>query len=73
MISSVQCFIEPAQAAAAKFMDGYYSATIAGDIDNALFCGLWYCAGSMFCTTDILVVQKKLGNFLPRLVCFCYY
>lgn len=49
-------------------MNGYYSATIVGDVDNAITCGLYSCAGSMFCTANLMGAQKKLGNFLHQMV-----
>jgi hypothetical protein len=65
--SSVLCFVEPFQAATARLVDGYTSATIVGDVDNFLLCGLIYGSGSLFCTNDLVGVQKTLSIFMREM------
>ena len=67
---SVLGFVEPLQSAVAKLMDGYNSATIAGDVDNAMVCGLFYSVGMLFCTADLMEDQRNFRKLLHKMVCF---
>ncbi len=46
---SVYGLVDPFQASAQKVMDGYNSATIVGDADNAMVCAVMYCIASFCC------------------------
>lgn len=63
-LGSVQCFVEPFQSASAKLMDGFTSATIVGDSDSQMYCGLYYCATQMFYMDNLFTGQQKLSSFL---------
>jgi len=67
--SGVFSFVEPFQAVTARLLDGYTSATIVGDVDNFMLCGLIFCSGSLFCTDDLVGVQKTLNIFMRHMVC----
>mmetsp|Transcript_26788 Transcript_26788/g.64273 ORF Transcript_26788/g.64273 Transcript_26788/m.64273 type:complete len:1395 (+) Transcript_26788:24-4208(+) len=67
MMGSVLLFVEPFQSVVEKLMDGYNSATIVGDVDNAMNCGLSYWGLMMFITSDLMEGQKELCNFVHRM------
>jgi hypothetical protein len=60
--------VEPFQANMERAVAGYKSATIVGDVDSALICGLNFSGWSLFGTNDLCKNQKTLGNFLYEMV-----
>eukprot|EP00578_Thalassiosira_sp_NH16_P017378 CAMPEP_0181111258 /NCGR_PEP_ID=MMETSP1071-20121207/19174_1 /TAXON_ID=35127 /ORGANISM="Thalassiosira sp., Strain NH16" /LENGTH=596 /DNA_ID=CAMNT_0023195129 /DNA_START=1 /DNA_END=1791 /DNA_ORIENTATION=- len=68
MIVCVQIFVEPFQSCQAKLVDGYNSAIIAGDVDNAMSIGMYHWGLPILCTADLTKGQNKLCTFLHQLV-----
>ena len=60
--------VEPFQANMARAIAGCKSATIVGDVDSALMCGLIFSGWSLFGCKDLRGNQKTLGNFLYEMV-----
>ncbi|KAL7544794.1 hypothetical protein ACHAWF_008162 [Thalassiosira exigua] len=63
---SVNAIFKPSQASPEYILDGYKSANIVGDIDNAMMCGLLWCVASFFsCSVGSLIdLQKQIRRFL---------
>ena len=69
MHCSVRYFVEPFQAALDTCKNGYNSARLAGDIDNALLSLFGYCITHLFAIPDLASFHKKIINFLQQMVC----
>ena len=65
---TVRTFFEPFQSAVDTCQNGYNSARIAGDVDNAML-SLWvYCIVHIFSIPDLLGLHKKMTNFSYQMV-----
>jgi len=68
-ICTVTAKVEPFQALNERFLKGYNSAQIVGDIDGAMASGLSYCIANIYCfPDDLLSVQGKVMYFFHRSV-----
>lgn len=66
---SVRYVVEPLQLAADVCQNGYNSARIAGDIDNAML-SLWgYSVAHLFAIPDLVGLHQKMITFTQQMVC----
>lgn len=67
MRASVIGISQPAQAARDEMYNGHVSATIIGDRDNAMLCGLMYIIVSFLSTQDLEGLQRECVKFVHEM------
>jgi len=66
-MSSVKSATEPFQVTVDHCLNGYKSAKIVGDIDNAKLCGLLYCISYFFSVPDLKGLQQYIVRFFEQM------
>jgi len=66
-IVSARCLVEPVQVTCEYCLEGYKSATIVGDVDNAAWCGMLYCTLYFYSIPDLLKLRQYMVNFFHQM------
>ena len=64
----VRCFTQPFQATGDACLNGYRSANIVGDVDNAIHCRMMYCICNAVSLSDLIGLRKYLVDLLNQMV-----
>jgi len=64
MSCSVHGVVEPFQSSRQKILNGYNSASIVGDTDNAMLCGLLHSMGAFLLFAELTGIQRNMVKFM---------
>eukprot|EP00581_Thalassiosira_minuscula_P001914 CAMPEP_0183748936 /NCGR_PEP_ID=MMETSP0737-20130205/68026_1 /TAXON_ID=385413 /ORGANISM="Thalassiosira miniscula, Strain CCMP1093" /LENGTH=1365 /DNA_ID=CAMNT_0025984679 /DNA_START=116 /DNA_END=4210 /DNA_ORIENTATION=+ len=67
LMCTIKIFFEPGQACVEFCLNGYNSAKIVGDVDNAMLCGMIYCISYFVSMPDLECLQRSLVTLMPQI------
>ena len=68
LYGTVKVFVNPFQSLSEKFLNGYKSAMLVGNVEHAAFCGFLYCINLFYIGDELEAVKHFMANFLQQMV-----